>query len=673
MLAADLYFLTGLFFLIGAMVALILYKKEYAANWIAHGMATAGSISAILCAIVVFWQGTARFPLFEWPLFGQVTVGLDYLSAFFLLLVGLLGAPASVYAIGYCREFYGRRLWLTAACYNLFLLSMVAVFTVSHVVAFLVAWEVMSLVSFFLVNHRWEEAENRRAAYVYLVMTHVGTAFIIAAFLLLAVNAGSFDFQALGQAGVKGWLRDLIFLFALLGFGTKAGLVPVHIWLPMAHPAAPSHVSALMSGIMIKTAVYGLSRFLLVFLGSGPAWWGQLVVAVGILSCLLGVLYAVLEQDLKRLLAYSTVENAGIILLGMGSGLIFTAGGHPVLAGFAWSAAFLHTFNHAIFKSLLFLSAGTVVQATHTHNLEKMGGLIKKMPVTAVFFLIGAVTIASLPPLSGFVSEWLTFQSLFYLPQGVDGLAGQLAGTVLPALLGMAGALAAGAFVKAFGIAFLAKPRSPQAEKAGEAPGLMTAPLGLLAAICIVTGIWPEPVLKLVTRLLSFYPQMDVATLFQNGWFGLSFGGSAGGGWPGIPVAAGLVAAGLTGGWLLAGRNRKERECPGETWTCGIVPNSRMAYTATGFSKPIRTAFRAILQPQRHKVVAGPADNAYYGRRLTYSLSLDDILRRRLYRPFNSGVIAAAKYVRKLQNGSLQLYIGYILAVTVMAIIWSSR
>lgn len=485
MIASNFYFAALLLLVAGAVSAIVFRTNERAANGFAHGLAVLGSSSAVLCAFLVFRDGGFAVSAGEWPLFGEVAVRVDGLAAFFLLLAGFVGAAAGLYATGYCREYYGRRLWLMAANFNVFLLTIFLVFTVSHVVAFLVMWELMSLVSFLLVNHEWERAASRRAAFIYIVMTHIGTAFIITAFLLLATAAGSFDFGKLAWTGGDEWLRTVIFLCALLGFGTKAGMMPVHVWLPLAHPAAPSHISALMSGVMIKTAIYGLARFLLDFMGPAPLWWGQLMLTLAIVSCVLGVLYALMENDIKRLLAYSSVENIGIIMLGMGAGLVFGASGQPALAGLAWSAALLHALGHALFKSLLFFGAGAVVQATHTKDMEKLGGLIRLMPYTAVLFLAGAAAISALPGLIGFVSEWLTFQTLFYLPLGIAGIGGKTAGAIVLALFGLTGALAAACFVKAFGVAFLAKPRSEGAAHAREASGSMLAAMALPAAACL--------------------------------------------------------------------------------------------------------------------------------------------------------------------------------------------
>lgn len=670
--AANMYYCALVAMCVGAILAVLFRKNDSLVNYIAHGMALGGSITAVLCAIFVFTQGGISLHLFEWGQVGVVTARLDFLAAFFLLIVGVIGSLASVYAIGYCREFYGHRLWLMAACFNVFLLAMVLVFTVSHVVAFLVAWEVMTIFSFGLVIHKWEKAAVRRAAYIYMVMTHIGTAFIVAAFLILATAAGSLAFEDLRHANLAGPTASIVFLLALIGFGTKAGMMPVHVWLPLAHPAAPSHVSALMSGVMIKSAVYGLSRFLLEFLGTGPAWWGGIIMVLAIMSCILGVLYALMENDIKKLLAYSSVENVGIVFLGIGAGVIFMAKGMPLSAGLAWAAAWFHTLNHAVFKSLLFLGAGAIVQKIHTNDMEKLGGLIKKMPQTALAFVIGSTAISAFPPINGFISEWLTFQALFELSHGIVGIGGKVTGAVFIALLGLTGALAAACFVKAFGITFLGKPRSEQAENAVEVSPLMIAPMLMLAALCIIIGVWPQPVLNMLNAMLSLYWGTATSVIFDYQQFGLALNTGAADSMMSVPAVTLMVLMGLIAAVLLAKIGGKSSEQAGQTWTCGIDPTARMEYTATGFSKPIRTAFSTILRPQRHKVISADA-NSYYGRGLEYRLNINYVLHDKLYYPVNNGIIRAAKFLRRLQSGHLQLYIGYVLAVSVVALIWSSR
>ena len=583
----------------------------------------------------------------------------------------MVGATTSIYAYGYSQEYYTCRLPLMAGLYNAFLLSMVLVFTVSHVVAFIIAWEVMSTVSFFLVNHEYENKVNTRAAYIYIVMTHLGTIFIITAFLLLAVGAGSMDFSQLKGSLVSENLRNVIFVCVLIGFGTKAGMVPVHIWLPRAHPAAPSHISALMSGVMIKTAIYGMCRFFLEFLGTGPVWWGTLILVIGIITAVIGVLYAFIEHDIKRILAYSSVENIGIILLGIGAGMVFMSKQQPVWAGVAFSAALYHVFNHALFKSLSFMGAGAVLQATHTKDIEKLGGLIKKMPYTAVFCLVSSLAIAALPPLNGFISEWLTFQVLLFLPHALAGISGKVFSAVLIALLGLVGALAAACFVTAFGITFLAKPRSKHAKEAIEAAPTMLVAMGMLAVLCIVLGLWPRAMLAILSQTLMNYPGIDIQGLVMHDWYVLSLPpGPSDGGISTVAIIL-LLLSGCAVAMLLHSIFGKGKVEAGETWTCGIVPNYHMEYTATGFSKSIRMVFKSIVH-SHYETLVNASDNQYHGRKLFYQVRIRYLFDSRLYRPVNNAIIRTAHFMKSIQTGSVQLYVGYIMAVTVVILIWST-
>jgi hydrogenase-4 component B len=387
------------------------------------------------------------------------------------------------------------------------------VFTAGNAFFFLIAWEIMALTAYCLVSFEHEQNETRRAGVLYFVMSHIGTGCIMLGFLLLFQAFGqtsgdygpaaySFEnFHALGEKMAAG-PRNAAFLLFLIGFGVKAGIVPLHTWLPAAHPVAPSNISAFMSGVLIKTGIYGMARVFFDFLGEPPMWWGATVLTVGTVSAVLGVLYALMQHDLKRLLAYHSIENIGIILMGFGAALLFLHSGHPVLATLALIAGLYHTINHAIFKALLFLGAGAVLHATHTRDMEHLGGLAKRMPKTAFFFLIGAVAISALPPLNGFVSEWLTYQSLL---QGF-GTTTSLFRLMFPlsgAMLALTGALAAACFVKAFGITFLAQPRSDHAAHAHEVSPTMLLGQGILTAVCVFLGLFPTVFLRLLDPVTS--------------------------------------------------------------------------------------------------------------------------------------------------------------------------
>jgi hydrogenase-4 component B len=670
----QLYFVIVGLFGLGIVSAVVTLNSPKLTNYISHGLAALGCLATIFCAITALQTGGQTIAIALGAPMGIIKARIDYLAAYFLLAFGIVGTAVSVYAIGYSREYYGHRLAVLAGLFNAFLLSMVLVLTISQVVAFVIVWEFMTVASFLLVNHEYEKPANTNAAYIYFLMTNIGTAFITIAFLLLATAANSLDFELLTGSALTDTMKNVVFICALIGFGTKAGVMPLHIWLPEAHPAAPSHVSAMMSGIMIKTAIYGMARFFLDFLGVGPAWWGELILGLGIVSCVLGVLYALMEHDIKRLLAYHSVENIGIILLGIGAGMVFMSNGYPTLAGLAWVAGLYHVFNHAVFKSLLFMGAGAVMSATHTKDVEHLGGLIKKMPYTALCFLIGAAAISALPPLNGFVSEWLTFQALFFLPKAFVGLTGKLGAVALIALLGLTGALAAACFVKAFGVTFLAMPRSKQAEQAKEVAGSMVMGMASLAIVCVVAGVWPQWMIQILRNVVSGHAGVSTDNLFQTSqWFAVSFQAQQGTtGLITMPIVVIVIAIGLVAAYLFARAAGTPKVKTSETWTCGQIPTARMEYTATGFAEPIRRAFGSILRPVVH-VAADTSQNAYHGVKLSYSAHVRYFINEYMYQPIANGILTIANSFKRIQAGSLQLYISYIMAVTAVVLIIGTR
>ena len=660
-------------FLAGSLLALLLFRHHAAANWISHGTAAAGCVAMVILAWTVFGQGKQElFYAGYWLHSSAVVFRVDALAAFFLLILGIVGAAASVYAVGYTSEHYSPCYSTLPMLFNLFLLVLFLVLTAGHVAVFLIAWELMSLVSLLLILYEHEHTANIRAGFVYVVMTHVGAAFIIGAFFILSRAAGNLNFFVFSSAILSDSQRNLVFLFALIGFGAKAGVIPLHIWLPKAHPAAPSHVSALLSGVMLKTAIYGMCRFYLEFLGAGPSWWGLLVMGLGILSAFLGVMYAMVENDIKRLLAYSSMENIGVILLGMGAGMVYAANGQALLAGLAWAASLYHVFNHAIFKSLLFMGAGAVLRATGSREMDTLGGLIHKMPYTTVSFLVGAMAISALPPLNGFISEWMTLQALFFLPTAISGMAGKIYGGLLFVILGMTASLVAACMVKAFGITFLARARSKKAESARETPVISLLAMGFLAVSCLVLGVRPQWVLGLLQQVLGAFPHVNVAGLFRLDWGNIGFQASSATGILSVPLLALLLAVGCAGALGLYYFKGKPLQEVQEIWACGIVPSSRNQYTSMGFAKPIRWAFRWLLRSQRERVV-DENENRYVGRKLAYHQTVHYVVDEILYTPIQNWILRRANYVKRLQAGSVQLYVGYVLIVTIVVLVWSSR
>jgi hydrogenase-4 component B len=594
---------------------------------------------------------------------GGVSLQLDRLGALFLVVVEVVAVPASLYGAAYTRVYEGTSssLRLLGAMSNLFLLAMALVPLADSIVTFLFCWELMSVASYFLVLTESDRRDTRQASLWYLAMAHGGLVLAMAAFLLLGAGAASTGFADLRGAAstLPTFTRNVVFLLALLGFGSKAGLVPLHVWLPLAHPAAPSHVSALMSGAMVKLGIYGLLRITLDLLGGGPAWWGGTVLVAGAVSALLGVLYALMEQDLKKLLAYSTVENVGIICLAIGAGLLFHSYGLPALALLGLVAGLYHALNHACFKGLLFLGAGAVLHATHTRNMEALGGLIKGMPRTALGFLLGAVAISGLPPLNGFVSEWLVFQTLL----GGIGLPRAELAILMPLAVGvlaLTSGLAAACFVKAFGISFLAIPRSTRAVEAREVPWPMQVGMGALAFACVALGVVPSLVVPVLSGTLAgrgglpadLPPAPPAWTLAMPATTGVIAPAALAGGLALIAVGVALA--------LRLGADRRLRI--GDTWGCGRIGQTpRMEYTATAFAEPLRRVFAELYRPTEDLAIDFHPESRYFVQSIAYRSAVHPWFERILYAPVVGLLRRTAFRIRWLQGGSLHLYLLYMI------------
>jgi len=603
-----------------------------------------------------------------------MAIHADALSALFVGAISLLGASVALYSIGYAAELLKRRsMGLFVVLYNIFLLSMVGVVLADHALLFLFVWECMSLTTYFLIIYEHEEHAARRAAFLYIVMTHIGTAFLLVMFLLLYSVSGSFTFDAFRGAGARlpSAVQSLAFLCATIGFGIKAGIIPFHIWLPEAHPAAPSNVSALMSGVMIKTGIYGMVRVFFDFLGPViPGWWGVLILIIAVISSVLGVLYALMEHDLKRLLAFHSIENIGIILMGVGAALLFASWGNRPLAVIALIAGLYHVLNHAIFKGLLFLGAGSVLHATHSRNIEDLGGLIKKMPWTAFFFLVGAVAISGLPPLNGFISEWLTFQALL-LGFHISDLTVKIVIPLTVALLALTGALAAACFVKAFGITFLGLPRSGHAAQAQESSFTMVAAMGFLAVICLFLGIAPGLVVSILNPLASaLLGEPASGQIVMNGGTLLIPQNTSSSISPmaltGLIVSIATIP--LLGGYLFAGTLRKRTAM---TWACGLEKiDARMQYTATGFSKPLRMIFSEIFRAT-HEVDISEEPSPYFRPTITYELKTESVFLKYLYEPVFTFIVGGARMMRRIQTGRIQTYLAYIFVTLILLLLFA--
>jgi hydrogenase-4 component B len=647
----------------GAAVAVLSPGGGAARRLVAMG-AVVGGGAGLGLALTVFITG-APFVLEAPSLLSVgdgVTFRLDALGAFFLGLVGLLAIPCGIYGVGYSEAYEGRySLRLLGAMLNLFLLTMSLVPCAGNVLTFLLMWEGMSLTSYFLVLTETDEPDTVLAGAWYLAMTHAGLALVLAAFLLLAAGATTTAFGDLRTAAsaLSPAARNGVFLLALLGFGSKAGIIPLHVWLPRAHPAAPSHVSALMSGVMIKLGVYGLLRVGLDLLGGGPAWWGALLIGLGALSAAVGVLYALMENDLKRLLAYSSVENIGLVFIGLGAGFLFLSLRVTPAALLAFAAALYHALNHAAFKGLLFLGAGSVLHATRTRDMNLLGGLIRRLPWTAAFFLTGSLAIAGLPPLNGFVSEWLLFQSL--LP-GIGSpvlLVAPLL-TLAVGVLALTGGLAAAGFVKAFGITFLAIPRSSVAEHAHEAPLSMRIGMGILAAACAGFGLAAVVILPALAAALAGPAALPAPAAGFGYGLSLSMPGGFARMSP-VLVALGLVLT-TAGAWVgvrvLGARSRLRVS---ETWGCGrVVQTPRMEYTSTAFAEPLRRVFAELYRPTQDLSIDFHPESKYFVQSIEYRSEIVPWFERYLYAPLVARIRRWGIQARAIQSGSAHAYLTYL-------------
>jgi hydrogenase-4 component B len=671
---------------VAAVAGLLFMRRERLAAAFSFGLAAISGLSGLLGGLLLL-AGTPANPdgSFELlpPLIPGIgplmpglwfTVRLDALGAFFLVIVSLLAVAVSIYSIGYAKSYFGRKnVGVLGAFYNAMLLATTLIFVADNIWVFLIAWELMALTAFCLVCFEHEKTETRKAGVLFFIMSHVDAGCLVLGFLLLFQTSGDYSFGSLHHIGavMSPGKRNAAFILFLLGFGIKSGVIPLHVWLPAAHPVAPSNVSALMSGVLIKAGIFGLTRVCFEFLGPPPLWWGVTILTVGTVSAVLGVLYALMEHDLKRLLAYHSIENIGIILMGLGASLIFLETGHSRLAALSLIAGMYHTLNHASFKGLLFLGAGAVVHATHTRNMEEMGGLAKRMPETAFYFLIGAIAISALPPLNGFVSEWLTYQSLlqgFGVTESMWRLVFPLSG----AMLALTGALAAACFVKAFGITFLAQPRSEHAAQAVEAGPTMRLGMAVLTAACVLLGLFPTAFIRLLDPLTQqlIGEQISARLSVANGLALASLSE-----YPGTISTPGMVLMAVCllpiplALWLIFARKARTRRGP--TWACGqpgLTP--QMEYTATGFSKPVRMIFKALFRPRRD--VQREYDfSPYFATNIRFESHIEEVFVERLYRPLRILILRISRRVRALQAGSIHAYLAYIFVTLLLLLLFA--
>jgi len=586
---------------------------------------------------------------------------LDALSSFFLLLLGAVAGGISLFAAGYLRQGEGTPPGLQCAYYHLFLASMALVLVADDAYFFMVAWETMALSSFFLVTSDHRHAEIRRAGYLYLLIAHVGAIAILLCFGALQAGTGNYTFAAMRELQPGTGVATAAFLLALFGFGAKAGIVPLHIWLPEAHPAAPSPVSALMSGVMLKTAVYGLLRVTLDLIAFPLWWWGVIALALGLLSALGGIVYAAVQTDMKRLLAYSSIENIGLIFAGFGLTLLFRGFGMGMLAALALTATLYHCLNHAFFKSLLFLCTGSVLHSTRERSLGKLGGLIHRMPWVAWCALVGSVAIAGLPPLNGFVSEWLLLQAFLFTPGLPQAYLNMLV-PVAAALVALTAALSGYVMVKFYGVVFLGQPREAKLAEAHDAGTWERAGLAWLAAMCIALGLVPATVIGLIDPIARALTGYSLASP-EQGWLLLaplhperaSYS-------PLLFLAGTALLVALT--WLSVRVFYHGRVRRAPPWDCGFpYQDARMQDSAEGFGQPVRQVFEPFFRIDQQ--VPSPLDERPVFREVH-----EDRLWYWLYLPVARAADAVTALVTVLQRGRISVYLTYSFATLLVLLLF---
>ncbi len=633
-----------------------------AGNWpqgsrLIYGATTAASTVALITAMLHLVGGAGASPSVVLPV-GLPWIGaqfrMDALSAFFLAVINLGGAAASLYGIGYSQHEHAPQRVLPF--FPAFLAGMNLVILADDAFSFLLSWEFMSLASWALVMAHHRERDNIRAGYVYIVMASFGTLALLLAFGLLAGPDGGYAFASIRARQISPQLGGFVLGLALLGAGSKAGLVPLHVWLPLAHPAAPSHVSALMSGVMTKVAVYGFIRIVFDLLGPAAWWWSFPILAIGSGTAVLGVLYALMETDLKRVLAYSTIENIGLIFVGLGLALAFRANSLPEASALALTAALFHALNHALFKSALFFGAGAVLTATGERQMEHLGGLIHRMPVTSVVVLVACVAISALPPLNGFASEWLAFQAILLSPQlPLWGL--KLLVPAVGALLALSAALAAACFVRVYGIVFLGRPRTPAADMAAEVDRWSLSAMLILAGLCILAGILPGFVIDAIAPVVQSLVGGRMPAQAGISWLSIVPIAESRSSYNGLLVFCFIAASASLAAYAIY-RLASHALRRGPAWDCGF-PQSDPAtqYTASSFAQPIRRVFGGYVFQARERVEMPPPGNLRPAR---IEVDLRDLAWDLIYTPVTNAVSFAAERLNRLQFLTIRQYLSLV-------------
>ncbi len=628
----------------------------------AAGLMALASLAGVMAAVTALLFPSPQSYLLDWGLpFGPAEMGIDPLSAIFLLPIFIVTGCSAIYAVSYwpAAQHPGNVRKLTFFT-GLLAAALTTVVLARNGLQFLIAWEVLALAAYFCLTTEDEKPEVRDAGTLYLITTHIGTLALFAMFALLKHSTGDYLFPAAASLSAVHGLATGVFAAALIGFGFKAGVMPLHIWLPSAHANAPSHISAILSGLVLKTGIYGLVR-LCSFYFDLPIWWGGSILALGVVSGIVGVAFALGQHDLKRLLAYHSIENVGIIMMGIGVALIGQTTGNRAMMLLGMAGALLHVVNHATFKALLFLGAGSVIHATGTREINLMGGVWRRQPWTAAFFLVGAVSICGLPPLNGFVSELFVYLGSFTALRSTSGITGALPALAAPALA-LVGGLAVACFVKVYGVVFLGAPRCREHAHGHESSVAMLIPMAVLAGVCAVIGLIPWLVAPLLnSAVLGWRPALaangsTLEQLVPLGWISA--------------MAIGLALCCAVVGVFLARRTGKHPQDTSVTWGCGYLrPTVRMQYTASSFAEMLVYMFRGVLRPQVHN----PAINGIFPQESHFSSHVPEAVHEQIYIPFLEYLYGKTSSIRRLQQGQLAMYILYIFLTLIVMMSWDIR
>lgn len=655
----DLMIYSLVILVVSGFLSLCLNRFVKLSNFIGAAGVITACVMGSLSLFVIYGNTASTVLNFPWFVpYGSLSIAVDGLSMLFLFPIFILSAVSALYGIESVCCYYGKKnigsLWFFL---NILIASMVLIVISRNAILFLLAWEAMAISSFFLILFEGEKKNVAKAGLIYLIATHIGTLFLLVMFILLGNSSGSFEFSS-WKITASGSLPSVIFLCALIGFGTKSGFMPMHIWLPEAYPVAPSHVSAVLSGVMSKTGIYGLIR-ILTFLGVPFLWWGYLLVSIGIISGILGILFALAQHDLKRLLAYSSIENIGIITIGIGLGVLGMSSNNPILMFLGFSGSLLHVLNHAFFKGLLFLGAGAIYHKTGTTEIDVLGGLFKKMPITGACFLVGAAAICGLPPLNGFISEFLIYFASFKNIFGNTSIVFVSLGII--ASLALIGALAAACFTKAFGIIFLGGSRKVVCNEAHDPGVLMKISMVILSVLCVSMGLFSPSIIKNFDNIIfeiTAMPIVIIKNVSGEVMHPLRY----------VITVSLLFYCSIFLFAFIRKLLLKKREIESSlTWDCGYEkPNAKMQYTASSFAQPIVNFFKGILRTKKH---ASKIDE-YFPESFVFKTETADLFSEKIFNPILKFVHHLTEKLTLVQHGQLQFYILYILFTLLALFIW---